>query len=148
MSLLSLSPLLSSLFISCADRVVALEPTPATPSPEREERKTPRTTITTLQEENEKLKLETHEMMGKLEAAETLQETLSRTLRRSARQNDSLRAELAEAEARHDRLTVDFNAERAALQIRVSNLEVSLKPHLVRIVCTDTGRVDRDNGVN
>ena len=101
-----------------------------------------------MQEENEKLKLETYEVVGKLEAAQVLQETLSRALRRSAQQNDSLRAELAEAEAQHDRLTVDFNAERAALQIRVSNLEVHLKPHLIRIECTDTGCVGRDNGVN
>ena len=140
MSLLSLSPLLSSLFISYADRAAALESAPATPSPESEEWKALQATITALQEENEKLKSETHQMAGKLEAAEASQEAFRSqvaSLREvnMTQQDDikSLRAELVETEDRHDNLMADSDAERAALQIRVSDLEVNSGQCLVKL---------------
>jgi len=129
MSLLSLSPLLSSLFISYANRVAALESASAAPSPESEEWKTLQTTITTLREENERLESEAREMAGKLEAAEASQEAfrsqvLSLKEANTAQQDDvkSLRAELSEAEDKYTQLSV----EKAALQIRAMNLEVRL----------------------
>jgi len=130
MSLLSLSPLLSSLFISYANRAAALESAAATPSPESEEWKGLQTVITTLREENEKLKLENHEVAGKLESAEASQEAFRSQVTNlkevnTTQQDDIkvLRAELVEAKGHHDRLIVDSNAERAALQIQVLDLE-------------------------
>ena len=132
MSLLSLSPLLSSLFISYADRAAVLESASATPSPESEEWKTLQVTISALREENEKLNRETREVVGKLAAAEASQEAfrsqvLSLKEVNTTQQDDieSLRAELVEAEDQCDRLVADSNAERAAFQIRVLDLEVN-----------------------
>ena len=132
MSLLSLSPLLSSLFISYADRAAVLESASTTPSSESEEWKILQATISALREENEKLKSETCEVAGKLEAAEASQEAFySQVLYlkevNTAQQDDirSLRAELVEAKDQRDRLVVDSNEERAALQTRVLDLEVT-----------------------
>jgi predicted RNase H-like nuclease (RuvC/YqgF family) len=132
MSLLSLSPLLSSLFISYADRAAVLESASATPSSESEEWKTLQATISALREENEKLKSETREVAGKLEAAEASQEAFhSQVLYlkevNTTQQDDigSLRAELVEAKDQHDRLVVDSNEERAAFRTRVLDLEVT-----------------------
>ena len=138
MSLLSLSPLLSSLFISYADRAAALESTlesaPTTPSPGSEELKALQVTIIAFREENEKLKLETREMEGKLEAAEASREALRSQVSRlegvnttQRDDNESLRAELVETKDRYDRLMVDSNTEWAALQIRVLDLEVKAR---------------------
>jgi len=75
MSLLSLSPLLSNLFISYAKRAAALESVSVTPSPESEEWKVLQTdTIAILQEENEKLRSTNREVTEKLAAAEASQE--------------------------------------------------------------------------
>jgi len=134
MSLLSLSPLLSSLFISYANRAAALESAPATPSPESEEWKTLQATIVTLREENEKLKLETREAAGKLEAAEASQEAFRsqvsslREVNTTQRDDiESLRAELVETRDKYDRLVVSSNAEKAALEAQVLDLEVRLE---------------------
>jgi len=130
LSLLSLSPLLSSLFISYANRAAALELASAVPSPESEEWKTLQTTVNTLREENEKLKLETRETAEKLEAAEASQEAfrsqVSSLKEVNATQQDdvkSLWAELFEAGDRYDRLVEDSNAEKSALQAQVLDLK-------------------------
>ena len=131
MSLLSLSPLLSSLFISYANRAAALESASATPSPDSEEWKALQATVTALREENEKLKSETHEMAGNLKAVEASQEAfrsqVSNLKAANTTQHDdiaSLRAESSEVKNKYDRLTVDSNAQLAALQVQVSDLEV------------------------
>ena len=125
-ALLSLSPLLSSLFISYANRAAS-----STPSPESEEWNALQTTITALQEENEKLKSDNLEVTEKLEVAaasrEAFRSQVSSLREVNVTQQDdieSLRAELAEAEDKHDRFVVDSDAERAALQIQVFDLEV------------------------
>jgi len=147
MSLLSLSPLLSSLFVSYANRAAALESASATPSPESEDWKALQTTIVILQEENEKLKSTNREMMGKLAAAEASQEAFCSQVSSlkevcTTQQDDikSLQEELVEARGKYDRLVVDSNAEKAALQIRVLDLEVSLRFCLVgeSIILIDT----------
>ena len=131
MSLLSLSPLFSGLFVSYADRVAALESASATISPESEERKIFQATIAALQKENEKVKSEAAEA-----SQEALRSQVSYLKEVNMTQQDSiksLRAELVEARDRHDRLMVDSNAEMAALQIRALDLEVNLEPYRVRI---------------
>ncbi|KAF9642245.1 hypothetical protein BDM02DRAFT_3273540, partial [Thelephora ganbajun] len=72
--LLSLSPLLSSLFISYADRAVTLQSASVTPSPESMEWKALQSNIAALREENEKLKSENRELAVKLATAEASQE--------------------------------------------------------------------------
>jgi len=134
MSLLSLSPLLSSLLISYANRAAALESASATPSPDSEEWKTLHATVNTLQEENEKLKLEVREMAGKLKAAEASQEAFRSQVSNlkevdAAQQDDiaSLRAVSSETKLKHDRLVLDSSAQLAALQAQVTDLEVGLE---------------------
>lgn len=130
-SLLSLSPLLASLFISYANRAATLESASATPSSDSEEWKALHATITVLQEENEKLKSETQEMAGKLKTAEASHEAFRSQVSylkevNTSQQDDikSLQAELVETNDWHDKLMADSSAERAALQIQVSDLEV------------------------
>ena len=130
--LLSLSPLLSSLFISYANRAAALETTSATPSPESEEWKSLQDTVAGLQEENEKLKLENLEVVGKMDAAMASREAFCSQVSslkevNTTQQGDIrlLRAELAEVKVEYDRLVADSNAERTALRIKNSDLEVS-----------------------
>jgi len=130
MSLLSLSPLLSSLFISYANRVAALESASGAPSPEGEEWKTLQTTIAILRKENERLESETHEMAGNLDVAEASREAfrsqaLSLKEINATQQDDvnSLRAELSEVKDKYDRLAEDSITERAALQVQVLDLE-------------------------
>ena len=133
MSLLSLSPLLSSLFISYATRASAVRSTSSTPPSESDEWKSLQDTITTLQEENEKLKSETREMAARLEAAEISQEE-SRSQVSSLKEVNttqdedikSLRAQASEAQHKYDRLVEDSNAEKAALKVQISDLQVSL----------------------
>ncbi|KAF9645581.1 hypothetical protein BDM02DRAFT_3119983 [Thelephora ganbajun] len=130
MSLLSLSPLLSSLFVSYANRAAALESASATPSPESEEWETLQSDIAALREENEKLKSENRELAVKLAAAEASQEAfrsqVSSLKEVNTIQQDeikSLRAELVEAKDVYDLLMTDSSAERAAHQIQISDLE-------------------------
>jgi len=134
MSLLSLSPLLSSLFLSYANRAATLESASTTPSPISEEWKTLQATVTALREENEKLKLETREMANKLKAAEASQEAFRSQVSNlngvNATQREdieSLRAECSKIQDEHDRLMVDSNAQ----MVRVLDLEVRLESFLV-----------------
>ena len=134
MALLSSSPLLSSLFVSYANRAAALESASSTPSPESEEWKTLQTTIAELREENGELKSENFGVTGKLEAAVASQEAfrsqvLSLKEINTTQQDDikSLRAELTEAEDNYDRFMVDSNTEKASLQVQVSDLEVGAR---------------------
>jgi FtsZ-binding cell division protein ZapB len=136
-SLLSLSPLLSSLFISYATRAAALGSTPTTPPSETDEWKSLQDTITVLQEENEKLKSETREMAARLEAAEVSQEELrSQVLplkeANTTQQEDirSLRVQASEAEHKYNRLVEDSNAEKVALKVQISDLQVCLQSRL------------------
>jgi len=129
-SLLSLSPLLSSLFISYATRATALRSTSTTPPSESDEWKTFHDTIATLQEENEKLKSEAHETATRLEAAEASQEELrSQVLAlkevNTTQEGDikSLRAQVSEAQRKYDQLVEDSNAEKAALKAQISDLQ-------------------------
>ncbi|KAF9645583.1 hypothetical protein BDM02DRAFT_3119986 [Thelephora ganbajun] len=130
LSLLSLSPLLSSLFISYANRAAIRGSASTTPSSEAEECKALQDAITSLREENEKLKMETREMIRKLEISEASQEMLrsqiSSLSEANAAQRDdteSLRAELVEAKGNYDRFVADSDAEKAALKVQISGLE-------------------------
>jgi len=167
MSLLSLSPLLSSLFLSYANRAAviesasapdsrglkALQNTIAVSQEEIEklkaenletvgrleaaaasERKALQAIITALREENEKLKSESRGMAGRLEAAEASQEVLHSQVsslgETSGTQQDeikTLRAELSEARSNYDRLIKDSSAEKVALKVQISDLEVGLE---------------------
>lgn len=129
MSLLDLSPLLADLFLSYATR------TAATSSPESEERKALQEVITTLLEENQKLKSETRGMVRELRATEVSQEVLrSRAFslkEANTSQLDnisSLRGELVQVEDEYDRFMADSGAERAALRVEVLDLEVRFVP--------------------
>lgn len=134
MSLLTLSPFLSSLLVSYANRAATLESASHTPSPEGKEWKALQDTITVLQEENGKLKSETHEMAGKLESAEASQEalrsevsSLKETNMTQEEEIKALRAELSEAKDKSDRLVADSAAEKAALKAQIFELEVSFE---------------------
>jgi len=134
MSLLSLSPLLSSLFVSYANRVVALESASATPSPESEEWKTFQTTIATLREENSKFESENREMATKFEAAMASQEAFGAqvaTLKEDIEiQQDRFRVlteRCAEDNGKYNQLLVESNAEKTAFQTQVLDLEVSTR---------------------
>ena len=138
MSLLASSPLLSSLFISYANRAAALESPSAIPSPEGEEWKALQTTIATLREEDEKLKSRAREIAGRLVTAEASQEAFRSQVTslkevNTTQQDDikSLRAELSGVKDKYDRLAVDSIAEKAALQTQVLDLEVRLEPNLI-----------------
>lgn len=129
-SLLSLSPFLSSLFISFAGRATALEPVPATP-PESEELKALQAAVTTLRVRNEKRGSGVRGTVGRSELAEASQEafhfqiaSLKETNRTQQDDINSMRAELSEAKEKYDQLMVDSNAEKAVLQAQVLDLEV------------------------
>ena len=131
-ALLSLSPLLSSLFVSYANRAAVLGSVSATPSLGSEEWKTLQDSITALREENEKLRLDNLGVVGELRSSAASQEAFRSQVSslkevNTAQQENikNLREELAEAEGKYDRLMVDSNAETAALQIQVLDLEVS-----------------------
>lgn len=144
MSLLSLSPLLSSLFISYANRAAALESASTTPSSDSEEWKVLEATIVTMREENEKLKSKNIEVAGKLEAAaaswEAFHSQVSSLKEVNAAQQDdirSLRSELVEVKEKYDQFVAGSNAERTTLQIQVSDLEVGSKlPCLAGQTCS------------
>lgn len=141
MSLLSLSPLLSSLFITYANEVAALEPGSIAPSPESEEWKALQNFVAVLREENEQLKSENRDVVLKLEAAEASQEAfrsqiLSLKEANTAQQDEikSLWRELLEVKSQYDQLTTDSTAEKTAHKIRISDLEaqrVELKQTVV-----------------
>jgi chromosome segregation ATPase len=131
MSLLSLSPLLSSLFVSYANRIAALEFTTATPTLESEDWKARQNNTNALREANEWPRSENHEMVLKLEAAEVLQETfrsqISSLKQACTTQQDeikALRRELLEGKDAYDRLVKNLNAEKAAHKVWISDLEV------------------------
>lgn len=134
MSLLSMSPLLSSLFISYATRAAVIGSCNISPPPESGEWKSLQDTIAALQEENEKLKSEIHHMAGKLETAETPREVFHSLKEVNATQEEdirSLRAQVFEAKHSYDRLVEDSNAEKAALKVQISDLEVGLQSCLI-----------------
>ena len=131
-SLLSLSPLLSSLFISYANRTAALETATTTPSPESEEWKALQATVSTLREKNDKLESENCDMAGKLEAAASSQDafrTLVATLKEDVKyQQDGFRSlmeQYAKGNDRYARLAAESAAEKAAFQAQVLDLEAS-----------------------
>jgi len=128
-ALLSSSPLFARLFLSYVNQTTALEPASATPSPESEEWKVLQNVIAILQEEIEKLKSEGLELTKELESSKAFRSQVSSLEAANTTQRDdigSLRAELAEAKESHDRLMVNNNAEKAALQTRILDLEVRL----------------------
>ena len=133
MSLLSLSPLLSSLFISYANRAAALESASATPSPETEEWKALQATVAALREKSEKLESESRDMAGKLEAAASSQEAfraLVAVLKEDAEiQQDGFRIlahQCTEGNDKYDRLVEESTAEKTGFQAQILNLEVSI----------------------
>ena len=133
-ALLSSSPLLSSLFVSYASRAVALEATSSALPTESEERKLFQATVTALQEENERLKSDNLELTRELEAAvaswEAFRSQASSLMEvNTIQQGDiqSLRADLVEVREKYDRFVADSNIERAALQIKIFDLEVSVR---------------------
>lgn len=138
MSLLSLSPLLSSLFITYATRASSTRSASTSPSPESDEWKSLQDTIATLREENEKLRSDIQGMNGRLEAAEASQEefrSLGSSLREinATREEEikSLRVQVFEAQHKYNRLVEDSNAEATALKVQVEELQVSLGSRLI-----------------
>ena len=131
MALLSSSPLLASLFVSYANQAATLESASTTPSPESKEWRGLQDTISILEEEIRRLKSENLEMAEGMEAAGASQEAFRSQVTslkevNTTQQDDikSLRAELNETKDKYDRLLVNSNAENAALQAQVSDLEV------------------------
>lgn len=87
--------------------------------------------MSAFREENEKLRSETREIAARLEAAEASQEVLRSQIssleevNTSQREDvNSLRAQVSEAQLKYDRLVEDSNAEKAALKVQISDLEV------------------------
>ena len=134
MSLLSLSPLLSSLFLSYANRAASFGSSFPIPSPESEEWKTIHDNIKTLREEDSRLKSENREIILKLDAAEASREgfcshisSLEEINAAQRVENNSLRKGFVESKDLYERAMKDWNAEKAAYQARISSLEVGLK---------------------
>ena len=129
MALLSSSPMLASLFVLYAKQAAVLESASATPSPESEEWKALQNTTATLREEIKELNSENLGLTKELESAKSFRSQVSSLEEiNTTRQDDIkfLRAELAGARERYDQNTADSNAEKAALQVRILNLEVCL----------------------
>lgn len=131
LSLLSLSPLLASLFVTYASRAGARGPSSSMISADSEEWKHLQGSIALLREENETLKSEAREMIRKLEISEASQEMLrsqvsSLNETNSAYQKDigSLRAELIEARGMQDRVVAHSEAEKTSLKVKISDLEI------------------------
>ena len=136
MALLSSSPLLASLFVSYANQAATLES--STPPAESEEWKALENTISALQEENDKLKLENLRMSERLAAAAAALEafrsqvtSLKDVSVTQGRDIDSLRTELLESKEKHNLALENSNAERTALQSMVSDLQVCLGLSLI-----------------
>jgi len=133
MFLLSLSPLLSSLFVSYANRAASHRSASSTPSHESEEWKAFQSTVTVFREENERLQSENREMVLKLEAAEASNEGFRShisSLRQvnAAQQSEvnSLRKELVETKDLYERVMKDWNGEKAAYQTRISGIQTEV----------------------
>jgi len=130
LSLLSLSPLLSTLFVSYASRAGPRGSGSSTTSTDSEEWKVLQDTIASLREENEKLRLEARDMVRKLAMAEASQEMLRSHVSSLDESNaihrediKSLRAEIMDVQEKYDRVMADSEAERATLRVKVSDLE-------------------------
>jgi len=134
MSLLSLSPILSSLFISYANRIVALESASATPSPGSEDWKALQDTVAALREKNEKLESENRDVVGKLATATSSQEAF-RTLVAALKEDAAIQRgdfrrltqQCADGSDRYNRLVAESTAEKAAFQAQILDLEVSTR---------------------
>lgn len=129
-SLLSPSPLLSSLFLSYANRAAALESASPTSSNESEW-KALQNDLAALREENGKLALENHKILRKLGAAEASQEAFHSQMSSLIEVNksqegeiQSLRKELAAVKDLYDLLTADSHEEKSVCQTQISDLEV------------------------
>lgn len=80
------------------------------------------------------MKSEIREIAGKLEVADAFQEVLRSQVSslkdlNANREEDvkSLQTQVSEAQQKYDRLAEDSNAEKAALKVQVSDLEVGLE---------------------
>lgn len=154
MSLLSLSPLLSSLFVSYASRASGRMSGSVTTTSDSEEWKVLQDTITSLREENEKLKLEAREMVRKSEMSEASQEMLrsqvsSLNETNAAHREDIkfLRAELVEVKENYNQVVTNSEAEMAALRVKVSDLQVGSEPSDRELNATSDARwVARHSG--
>ena len=136
MALLSSSPLLASLFVSYANQVTALES--STPPTESEEWKALENTLSTLQEENDRLRPENLHIAERLTAAAASLEAFRFQVTSLKEVNvaqqhdiDSLRAELLESKEESNRLVRNSNAESDALRSIISDLQVCLEPCLI-----------------
>ena len=136
-ALLSLGPLLSSLFLSHAGRAVALESASATLSPGGEKWKALQDSVPALQGEREKLESENPKVLGKLEAAAASQEAFRSPVSSlkgvdTTQQDDLrlLRAELVEAKDKYDQLIVGLNADRSTLQIQIQILDLQVNTRI------------------
>ena len=137
MFLLSLSPLLSSLFVSYASRAASHEPASSAPahSPENEEwKKKLQDSVATLREENERLQSENREIVLKLEEVQTSQEGSRSHISsleqiNAARLNEisSLRKELVEAKDSYEQVMKGWNGEKAGYLTRISGYEVGFR---------------------
>jgi molecular chaperone GrpE (heat shock protein) len=135
-TLLSSSPLLASMFVSYANQAAALES--CTPTTESEEWKALENTISRSQDEVDKLKSENLGMTEKLAVAAASLEAFRSQVTSLKEVNstqkhdiDSLQAGFFEYKDRYNRFVEDSNAERDALLIMVSDLEVCLKPCMI-----------------
>ena len=131
MSLLSSSPLLSSLFISYATRISALESSSPAPPLDDEERKALQSSIIALKKVNEKLELEHSKVVRKLEAGNASQEAFRSQMSfledanaTQREENKTLRRELVEVKCLYDQFVTDSNAEKTAHRVRIMDLEV------------------------
>lgn len=136
MELLSLSPLLSSLFVSYANRAAALKSASAAPSPVSEEWKDLREAVSLLWEGSEKLKSENlgaAAVSQKVSRKPPRSQVWSREEPGATQQSDIefLKAELVEVKDRYDRFVADWNAERAAFQIQVLTRQGELEEAVV-----------------
>ncbi|KAF9781848.1 hypothetical protein BJ322DRAFT_249511 [Thelephora terrestris] len=128
-ALLSSSPLLSSLFVSYANQAAATQS--ATPSTEAEERKALEHTISTLQEDIDKLKPENLKMTKNLEVATASLDafrsqvaSLKEVISQQQRDLDSLRADQSESKEKCKQLVKDLNVERDNFQSTTSDFAV------------------------
>jgi chromosome segregation ATPase len=128
-ALLSSSPLLSSLFVSYANQAAATQS--ATPSTEAEEWKALEHTISTLQEDIDKLKPENLKMTKNLEVATASLDafrsqvaSLKEVISQQQRDLDSLRADQSESKVKCNRLVKDLNAERDNFQSTMTDFAV------------------------
>ena len=134
MALLSSSPMLASLFVLYAKQAAVLGSASATPSPESEEWKALQNTTVTLRGEIQELNSENLELKKELELAKAFHSRVSSLEAiNTAQQNDIkfLRAELAGARETYDQRMASSNAEKAALQVRILELEVCVYPCLI-----------------